>query len=106
MCFLKKIEGLSRAMTMIFLVGRIMMLGELLTGHYEWGLSSRSWGPGMGQLVTGSRFLRPAHIVLGSIRLVSRARCLSSRRNHGSCAAKTRTWAGMPTALMRLGTGR
>ena len=36
MFFLIKIEGLSRAM--IFLYGRIMVLGELLTGWSEWGL--------------------------------------------------------------------
>jgi hypothetical protein len=34
-----------------------MVLGELLTGQFEWGLSFRSLGSGMGQLVTDSRFL-------------------------------------------------
>jgi hypothetical protein len=34
-----------------------MVLGELLTGQFEWGPSSRSWGSGMGQLVTDSRLL-------------------------------------------------
>ena len=35
--FLIKMEGLSRAM--IFLYGRIMVLGGLLMGEYEWGPS-------------------------------------------------------------------
>jgi hypothetical protein len=34
-----------------------MVLGELLTGQFEWGPGSHSWGSGMGQLVTDSRFL-------------------------------------------------
>ena len=37
----------------------------------------------MGQLVTDSRFLVANHIVLESVRLVPRARCLSLRKNHG-----------------------
>jgi hypothetical protein len=41
----------------VFLVGRIMVLDELLTGQFEWGRSSRSWGSSMGQLVTDPRFL-------------------------------------------------
>jgi hypothetical protein len=53
--FSEKTEGLSRAI--FFLVGRTMVLGELLTGQFEWGPSSRSRGSDMGQLVTDSRFL-------------------------------------------------
>jgi hypothetical protein len=34
-----------------------MVLGELLSGWFEWGLASRPQGSGMGQLVTNSRFL-------------------------------------------------
>jgi hypothetical protein len=34
-----------------------MVLGELLTGEFEWGPGSHSWGSGMGQLVTDSKFL-------------------------------------------------
>jgi hypothetical protein len=36
--FSNKMEGLSRAT--IFLAGRIMVLGELLTGQFEWGPGS------------------------------------------------------------------
>jgi hypothetical protein len=32
------------------------VLGELLTGWSEWGLSFRPWGSSVGQLVTESRF--------------------------------------------------
>ena len=48
-------EGLSRAV--FFLGGRNTVLGELLTGRSEWGPGPRSWGSGVGQLVTDSRFL-------------------------------------------------
>ena len=48
-------EGLSRAM--FFLDGRNMVLGELLTGSPSGAPASRSWGFGMGQLVTDSRLL-------------------------------------------------
>jgi hypothetical protein len=41
----------------VFLVRRIMVLGELPTGPFEWGPNSHSRGSGMGQLVTDSRFL-------------------------------------------------
>jgi hypothetical protein len=34
-----------------------MVLGELLTGYFEWGPGSRSWGSDMGQLVTNSKYL-------------------------------------------------
>jgi hypothetical protein len=34
-----------------------MVLGELLTGQFEWDPSSHSQGSGMGLLVTDSRFL-------------------------------------------------
>ena len=48
-------EGPSRAM--IFLYGRIMVLGELLMGWSEWGPTSHSWRSGLGELVIDSRFL-------------------------------------------------
>jgi hypothetical protein len=48
-------EGLSHAT--IFLAGRTMDLGELLMGQFEWCLGSHSWGFGIGQLVTNSKFL-------------------------------------------------
>jgi hypothetical protein len=35
MCFSDKTEGLSSVM--VFLVGRTVVLGELLTGWFEWG---------------------------------------------------------------------
>jgi hypothetical protein len=54
-CFLRKIEGFSSAI--FFLVGQTMVLGELLTGQFEWGPGSHSQGSGMGQLVTDSKFL-------------------------------------------------
>jgi hypothetical protein len=34
-----------------------MVLGELLTGQFEWGSGSHLRGSGMGQLVTDSGFL-------------------------------------------------
>jgi hypothetical protein len=48
-------EGLSR--TMLSLIGRSMVLGELLMGQFGWGPCSRSWGPSMGRLVTDFIFL-------------------------------------------------
>jgi hypothetical protein len=42
---------------MIFLDGRIMVLGELLMSQSEWGLGSHSRGSSLGRLAIGSRFL-------------------------------------------------
>jgi hypothetical protein len=41
----------------IFLVGQTMVLGEMLSGQFEWGPSSHSRGSFMGPLVTNFRFL-------------------------------------------------
>jgi hypothetical protein len=48
-------EGLSDVI--IFLAGRTVVLGELLTGWFEWGPSSCSQGSIVDQLVTDSRLL-------------------------------------------------
>jgi hypothetical protein len=46
-------ERLSCAM--FFLVCQNAMLGELVTGQFDWGPGSRSRGPGLGQLVIDSK---------------------------------------------------
>jgi hypothetical protein len=38
----------------VFLIGRIMVLDELLMGQFEWGPGCRLRGSSMGQLVTNS----------------------------------------------------
>jgi hypothetical protein len=48
-------EGLSSVT--VFLAGRTVVLGELLTGWFEWGPGSRSQGSVVGQPVTDSRLL-------------------------------------------------
>jgi hypothetical protein len=53
--FSQKNEGVEPCH--VFLVGRIMVLGELPTGQFEWGPGSRLQGSGMAQLVTDSIFL-------------------------------------------------
>jgi hypothetical protein len=76
---------------MPFLIGRSMVLSELLTGRFEWGPSSRLRGSSMGQLVIDSKFLM-ASPYSSQVCLIGPDGSLPFfEKNHGPCTVKTRT---------------